>query len=92
MVLLGLRQLGALIGSFGFGYAFVAARPAVNRDLIRLGIIGKSSFTSVVAVAFLTGLLPLAAALPAAIDVLFVLLFLWALRQISASEPPPAEL
>ncbi len=82
--LLTVRTAGLLIAVFGIGYAFVAADPLRNRDLIRLGIIGKSSFIAFVAVACVDGALPWRALLSVLADIVFVALFLISLRLVDS--------
>lgn len=69
------RTAGLLIAVFGIGYAFVAARPAANRDLVRLGIIGKLAFVALVTVVWLAGDVPTRAALLVSGDLVFAALF-----------------
>lgn len=75
--LLSVRSAGLLIAVFGIGYAMVARRPTANRDIIRLGIIGKSAFVTLVAVAWATGAVPASQALLVSADLVFAALF-WA--------------
>ncbi len=78
--LLPARMAGVLIATFGIGYAMVARQPEGRRDIVRLGVIGKSAIVAMVAVLWLAGeIAPVSAALSCG-DLLFAALFLFYLR------------
>lgn len=80
------RSAGLLIAVFGIGYAFIAARPAANRDLMRLGIIGKLAFVALVAFGWLEGDVPTRAALLVSGDLVFAALFWLVLTRTATRE------
>jgi hypothetical protein len=78
--LLPARMAGVLIITFGIGYAMVAAQPEGRRDIVRLGVIGKSALVAMVAVLWLAGeVAPVTAAITCG-DLLFAYLFMSYLR------------
>lgn len=76
----------ALILVFGVGFWFVSRAPGRNRDLIRVGVMMKLAFSAIVFGHFLLGSIPTMWVPFAAIDLLFAIAFVMALRVL----PEPA--
>ncbi len=64
-----------MAGIFGLGYWWVAADPAANRNLIWLGVIGKTAIVLVFWVHALAYGAPLALALLISLDIVFAVMF-----------------
>ncbi len=74
-----------MAGIFGLGYWWVAADPASNRNLIWLGVIGKTAIVLVFWMHALFADAPLNLAPLISVDILFAGAFAYYLRQ----QPPP---
>jgi hypothetical protein len=70
----------AAILVFGVGYWMVARHPDRNRDLVKLGIIGKLVVVAIVAAHFLAGSANARLLLLVSCDVMFVLAFFYFLK------------
>lgn len=70
------RSLASSATTWGIGYALVAINPQRYRPFALLGAISKTIFGLVYTIAFLQGLIPFSAFLPALVEFLFVALFL----------------
>lgn len=55
-LLLPVRCMGLFIAVFGVGYAMVANAPAQHAGIVKLGVIGKLSFVTLMLVAFSSGI------------------------------------
>ena len=74
----------ALILVFGIGFWFVARAPERNRDVIKLGVLMKAAFCAVVFGHYFLASMPGMWIPFAAIDLLFGIAFLLALRTVPA--------
>lgn len=81
----GYIQFGAaLVAIFGIGFWFVAQHPERNRDLVKMGILLKIAYASVVLGHQLLGSVPAVWVPFAWLDLGFLALFIVALRGIPA--------
>jgi hypothetical protein len=82
----GYVQWGAaVVVIFGIGFWLVAQAPARNRDIIKMGILFKVAYTATVLGHFFLGSVPIVWVPFAWLDVVFCVLFIVALRSLSAS-------
>jgi hypothetical protein len=65
-----------LVGAFGFGYYWAGQDVRRNRDIIKMGILGKTWVVVLVSAAWWTGDLTALAAAAGAVDLLFTILFI----------------
>ena len=79
----------AVVAIFGIGFWFVALAPQRNRDIIKMGILLKLSYASVVFAHFARGQMPTMWVPFAFLDLLFLGAFLAALKAMSG-EPARA--
>ncbi len=70
------RSFASSVTTWGIGYALIAYDRSRYRDFAWLGVISKTLFFTIYAVAFLNRQLSLAAFVPAIVDLIFALLFL----------------
>lgn len=81
----GYVQFGALlVATFGIGFWFVAQAPERNRDIIKMGILLKLSYSGVALGHWFFGSIPWIWVPFAWLDLVFLLLFVAALRAIPA--------
>ena len=73
--LLMVQTAGALITTFGIGYAMVAIDPLSHRGIVWLGMIGKALVVFLLAQAYLAGHIPADAAAIGLGDLLFIVVF-----------------
>ncbi len=69
------RTAGVLIASYGLGYHMISRDPAANRNLVRLGMIGKLAAVVLFAQQWAVGLLSTMAAGFGSGDLVFAALF-----------------
>jgi hypothetical protein len=74
----------ALITTFGIGFWFVAMAPERNRDIIKLGVLLKLSYSTTVLAYWFQGRMPTMWVPFAWIDLAFLFAFLAALRAVPA--------
>ena len=79
----------AVVAIFGIGFWFVAQAPQRNRDIIKMGILLKLSYSTVVLAHYSRGQMPSMWVPFAFLDLLFLVAFVAALRAIP-SEPARA--
>jgi hypothetical protein len=70
-------MLGALIGIFGFVYAWLARSPRIDRPLIVVAMLGKFAVVVVTCVTLVAGEIAMPTLGPAFGDLIFGLIFLW---------------
>ena len=70
------RASGLLIACFGVGYYFISRDPPANRNIVWLGVIGKSGVVVLSALYWSAGLLPTLSAVASLGDLAFVVMFL----------------
>ena len=73
----------AVVTTFGIGFWFVAADPVRNRDIIKMGILLKTSYSSIVLGHWFAGNVPWVWVPWAWCDLGFLVLFIIALRSVS---------
>ncbi len=73
---IGQELLAACLATFGLGYYWMSRDLSKNRDLVRLGVIGKLLVFVVFLGHLLLGRITLRLALPSLVDLLFGILFL----------------
>ena len=79
------RSFASSVTSWGIGYALIAIDQKRFRNFAWLGLISKTLFFIIYAVAFLSGQISAAAFTPAVVDLVFAILFaefLWRTSQI----------
>ena len=82
----GYVQWGAaVVAVFGIGFWFVAQAPARNRDIIKMGVLFKLAYATTVLGHFFLGDIPMVWVPFAWLDLVFLVLFIAALRSLSAS-------
>ncbi len=69
--------------AFGLGYYWVGLDFAKNRPIAQLAMYGKALVMPVAVIAYLTGALALSGLAGAGIDLVYAVLFAWALRKES---------
>lgn len=78
------RSFTSSVATWGIGYALIAVDRKRFRDFAWLGAISKTIFFAIYATAFFGGRISFAAFLPAAVDLVFAILFvefLWRTHQ-----------
>jgi hypothetical protein len=76
----------AVITTFGIGFWFVAMAPERNRDIIKLGVLLKLSYSTTVLAYWFQGRMPAMWVPFAWIDLVFLFAFLAALRAVPAAK------
>jgi len=76
--------LAYLIGLFGVMYAWLAARPSIDRPMLVLATVGKAGAASVAVVCWLAGQATGRITLLASGDIVFAAIFVW---WLSANSP-----
>ena len=76
-----LRSFLALAFVYGIGYYWVSRDVRTNRDLVRMGVLGKLAVFVLFFVAWITGEIPLLMVFPGVGDLIFAILFIGFLRQ-----------
>ena len=71
----------ALAFVFGIGYYWVSRDVRKNRDLVRLGVLGKLAVFVLFSIAWITGEIPFLLVFPGVGDLIFAILFIGFLRQ-----------
>jgi hypothetical protein len=79
------RSFASSVTTWGIGYALIAYDQKRFRDFAWLGLISKTLFFTIYAVAFLRGRISLAGFAPALVDLIFALLFVEFLRRTSST-------
>ena len=79
------RLFAWLVIVFGIGYYWVSRGPRANAPIIRLGILGKLSVVLVCLASFVAHTASWQLLILAAADLLYAVLFWWALRAIPQS-------
>ncbi len=69
------RSFASSVTTWGIGYAMIAFNRKRFRDFTWLGVISKTIFFTIYAVAFFNGQLSFAAFIPALVDLVFAVLF-----------------
>jgi hypothetical protein len=69
------RSFASSVATWGIGYALIALDQKRFRDFAWLGLISKTIFFTIYAVAYFLGRISLAGFFPALVDLVFVLLF-----------------
>ena len=80
------RSFASSVTTWGIGYAMIAINRKRYRDFAWLGVISKTIFFTIYAVAFFNGQLSFAAFIPALVDLVLAILFaefLWRTRRIA---------
>src|SRR5438093_1285077 len=72
----------AVVATFGLGFWFVARAPERNRDIVKLGVLLKLAYSSIVLIYWFQGRMPSMWVPFAWIDLAFLLAFLASLRII----------
>jgi hypothetical protein len=80
-----------VVAIFGIGFWYVARAPERNRDIIKLGVLLKLTYASVVLGWWFRGQMPVMWVPFAWIDLAFLLAFLAALRALPAGPPAAAK-
>lgn len=70
-----------LVAVFGLGYYWVAQAPRRNRDIIKMGVLGKSLVVALVIPAWYAGQVTALGATAATVDFVFTILFVDVLLQ-----------
>ncbi len=79
----GYIQFGAaMVAIFGLGFAFVAEDPQRNRAIIKMGILLKAAYASIVLSHWFSGNIPAIWSVFAWFDLAFLVLFVGALRSL----------
>jgi hypothetical protein len=65
-----------LVAVFGVGYYWVAQAPRANRDIIKMGVLGKSVVFLLIIPAWLSGEVTILVAAAATVDLVFTILFI----------------
>ena len=76
----------ALIMIFGIGFLFVAKDPLGNRNIIKLGVLLKIAYSGIVLSYAAIGRVPFIWIPFAWMDIVFLLMFLWALYSMKSIE------
>jgi hypothetical protein len=69
------RSFASSVTTWGIGYAMIAFNRKRFRDFAWLGVISKTIFFTIYAVAFFNGQISFAAFIPALVDLVFAILF-----------------
>jgi len=75
------QLIGGFIVTFGIGYGFIARAPQRNRDLMRMGVIGKTGAAIVIWWRFFDATAPLVFAVLVSGDLIWAAVFVLFLRQ-----------
>lgn len=75
-----------LVAVLGWGYYLVAQDPHRNRNIIKLGVLGKLFVVAVIVGAWWTGQLTLLTVAAVAVDLVFALLFIGVLKKMPDTE------
>jgi hypothetical protein len=81
----------ALVTIFGIGFWYVSRAPERNRDIIKLGVLLKLSYSGIVLGWWFRGRMPMMWVPFAWIDLVFLLAFVGALRALPAGPPEAAK-
>ncbi len=81
----------AVVAIFGIGFWYVARAPERNRDIIKLGVLLKLSYSSIVLGWWFRGQMPVMWVPFAWIDLAFLLAFIAALRALPAGPSAAAK-
>ena len=84
------RSFASSVTTWGIGYALIAVDRNRFRDFAWLGVVSKSIFFTVYAVAFFGGRISFAAFIPALVDLVFAILFAEFLWRTSRNAVPRA--
>jgi hypothetical protein len=82
------RSFASSVTTWGIGYAMIAFNRKRFRDFAWLGVISKTIFFTIYALAFFSGQLSFAAFIPALVDLVFAILFAEFLRRTSRNATP----
>lgn len=69
------RSLASSVATWGLAYALIVVNPVRFREFVRLGIVSKTFFFTIYAVAFFSNAIAFPAFIPALIDLVLALLF-----------------